>query len=539
MSDSEGDFSDELLELAGATEKRRRKRQSQGKPMKRRRVSGDASASESSETAQSEHEVETENPYPFEGKYVDEGDRERLLSLPEVEREGILAQRQEELQRIQDTRNLDKMYRDRTGGGDDSVSKAAKRQHAQRGATKEKSRKLDELKAKRKAKGEKKRTRTDSPRRDRSSSPMDMEMSDEDEEDGQISKFDQDDEKDRRHDRSKTNDGPIVVDDLVKAQITREMIARLWGRPSFEKILKGAWVRYSCGYDTEHNTPIYRACEIVEVLPKIVKEYKVNDRVADQEFLLRYANQEKAWPMDRVSNTAFTEKEFQKLKSALEVADMTLPTRRELEHKANQIDTNMNLPLTEGDVAAMIAIKKRKDDGRSVAAITLEKSQLHQARTLAVRRKDYAEVTELDKKIALLAGRTSQTQLPAPAEKDTAAQRDRAKMEALRKAEQAELERRRKERKERFLAAEAEGTATPPLSRVKGLSIADSRFVSNYLHPLSTMVEPIVNSACITSFDIICRPGTPGSTESPLAQDPKVDFEASVLDSVEIDLGDF
>lgn len=50
----------------------------------------------------------------------------RLLDMPEVEREEILAQRQEELQRIQDKRNLDQMFRDRTGGGEESVSKAAK-----------------------------------------------------------------------------------------------------------------------------------------------------------------------------------------------------------------------------------------------------------------------------------------------------------------------------------------------------------------------------------------------------------------------------
>lgn len=94
--------------------------------------------------------------------------------MSEIEREELLAQRQEEMQRIQDKRNLDQMLRDRTGAGDETVSKAAKRtytateaglvdshrvvgQHAQRGHTKEKSRKLDELKAKRKAKDEKKR----------------------------------------------------------------------------------------------------------------------------------------------------------------------------------------------------------------------------------------------------------------------------------------------------------------------------------------------------------------------------------------------
>ena len=46
--------------------------------------------------------------------------------MPEIEREDILAQRQEEMQRIQDKRNLDQMFRDRTGGADDSVAKAAK-----------------------------------------------------------------------------------------------------------------------------------------------------------------------------------------------------------------------------------------------------------------------------------------------------------------------------------------------------------------------------------------------------------------------------
>lgn len=94
--------------------------------------------------------------------------------MSEIEREDILAQRQEEMQRIQDKRNLDAMLRDRSGAGDENISKAAKREpyftlhlvasylcllghHAQRGATKEKSKKLDELKAKRKAKDEKKR----------------------------------------------------------------------------------------------------------------------------------------------------------------------------------------------------------------------------------------------------------------------------------------------------------------------------------------------------------------------------------------------
>ncbi|TFY60930.1 hypothetical protein EVJ58_g4828 [Rhodofomes roseus] len=159
MSDSEGDISDELLELAGATEKKRRKRQAQGSGAKRRRA--DRGPEEASDADQTESEDEEErNPYPFEGKYVDEADRQRLLSMSEIEREDILAQRQEEMQRIQDKRNLEQMLKAQSGHGEDSVSKAAKRQHTVRGATKEKTRKLDELRAKRREKDEKKRVGT-------------------------------------------------------------------------------------------------------------------------------------------------------------------------------------------------------------------------------------------------------------------------------------------------------------------------------------------------------------------------------------------
>ena len=149
----------------------------------------------------------------------------------------------------------------------------------------------------------------------------------------------------------------------------------------------------------------------------------------------------------------------------------------------------------------MLENKKKKEEyhGLSVAAITLEKSRLHQARTLAYRRKDHKEVAELDKKIALLTGRTSQTHSPAPPERETAAQREqRTKIENLRKAEQVELERRRKERKERLLAAEAEGTATPPLDRLKGSSVAASRFVCDLSVSCQLSLNHFVNIASLS-----------------------------------------
>ena len=52
-----------------------------------------------------------------------------LMAMSEFEREEILAQRLEQLQRIQDKRNLEKMVKDQSARAAevDSVSKAAKR----------------------------------------------------------------------------------------------------------------------------------------------------------------------------------------------------------------------------------------------------------------------------------------------------------------------------------------------------------------------------------------------------------------------------
>lgn len=204
------------------------------------------------------------------------------MELNEIDREEILAQRLEEMQRLQDKRSLDQMLREQRGeaGDPDAVANAAKRtfqpsmlcesvslnvclvgQHAVRGATREKSRKLDELKARRKAKDTKKTVRArvflfhvlsltclqpkseDSPKRERSSSPTDMEMSSEEEEDGQISKLEEEEERDRKlYGKPQDEEGPIVLDDLLKCLLTRDKIARACLTPWFEDYVKGEYL---------------------------------------------------------------------------------------------------------------------------------------------------------------------------------------------------------------------------------------------------------------------------------------------------------
>ncbi|KAJ3564397.1 hypothetical protein NP233_g8321 [Leucocoprinus birnbaumii] len=476
------DLDDELLALAGAGDKKRKKSHS-SKSNKRRKEDED-------EQESVESEMEDEDPYPLEGKYKDEEDRQQLLQMSEIEREDILAQRLEEKQQLLDKRLLSQMVQQqRGGGGEESVAKAAKRQHTARGATKEKTSKLAELKAKRKAKDERKRN--SSPKRDRSSSPMDMEISDGESEDGQITKFEQEEEKVGRifNKPPSVESEPITMEDLEKCRITRDYLVKHSLAPWFEDYVKGAWVRYLIGNDQE-NRPELTGSK--DPAADFVKPYKIDDKVMNQALELKLSKSVRVYPMDKVSNGKFTLQEFNFWKATLATDDMKLPTKRDIEHKVAQMNKLSTQPVTESDINAMLARKSQLQSGKPSGMVTVERSRLNAARTLALRRNDIDEVAQIDAQLAALG-------VPAkPRHSEEAAdllakvnERNRkANMEAVRKAEIAEAERKRRERK---LAAA--GTPVPihdPSARLK-------------------TVPRLFNSATPTTS----RPGTPGGTPQP------------------------
>ncbi|KAF9224867.1 plus-3-domain-containing protein [Gyrodon lividus] len=542
MSDSDGDIDDELLELAGATEKKRKCQASSSKQSRTKKRK--ASLSETESDNQPESEEEEVNPYPLEGKYEDEADRERLLSMSEIDRENILAERLEQMQKIQDRRKLQEMIKQQKNGSNDAdaVAKAAKRQHAARGATKEKSKKLDELKARRKAKDEKKRTRTDSPKRDRSSSPMDMETSSGEEEDGQITKYEEEEEKDRKLYSKQPNpdDEPITVEDLSTCRLTRDMLARFCMYPWFEDYVKGGWVRYLIGQ--ENNEPVYRLCEVTNLGANLTRPYSINDKTVNQALELKHGKSVKTFHMDKVSNAAFDLKEFDRLSKTCAAEDARLPSKRQLERKAAQLVKLNAQIMTESDIAAMLARKSQLSQQHSAAAIKMERSRLMQAKTLAMRRQDYIEVAQIDAKLNELPvvqnTREEEESLADKLAKVNERNR-KANLEAVRKAELMEAERKRKERKLATAAGSSTLTPSDPSARLKTIPRTFNKASrSTTPNPNGSGTPDIQPQSTPTARPIS---PLPSSTLSSLQTAPRKDksLEASVIESIEVDLGDF
>ncbi|KAF9648313.1 hypothetical protein BDM02DRAFT_3115644 [Thelephora ganbajun] len=393
--------------------------------------------------------------------------------MPEIEREGILEQRLEEMQRFQDARNLDQMVKAQKGG-EAEASKVPKRSQAARGWNKEKSQKLDEYRARRLAKGDKKKNKASSPKRERSSSPMEMETESEEEEDGQISKFEEQEERERQlYGQLTAADETVTCEDLAKCQITRTTLVKHYAAPWFADFCKGAWVRYCIGIFNGQS--IYRICEIVDLVdtPKI---YKVDEQNFNQNFVLKHGSSSKEWPMDRTSNSPPEAGEFEWLIKSAEHDKVKLPTKKELNKKVEEMTRLSTAIITESDISAMLARKQMMSSKQSAVSVRMEKSRLTQARTLALRRQELAEVRLIDAQLAELNAAN-----PEAEREDTAAdimakvnERNRkANLEATRKAEQMEAERRKRERK---LAAATRASNSPVPSALAALKIGVSRY---------------------------------------------------------------
>ncbi|KAH8833737.1 hypothetical protein DL96DRAFT_458849 [Flagelloscypha sp. PMI_526] len=319
MSDFELD--DELLALTEPnTHKRKRSRDKSSKSSRSKRAKHDMSGSED-EALESEDDM---NPYPLEGKYKDEEDREHLLEMPEIEREQILADRAEELQKIEDRKEIRRLTERNSS---DAAGKAIKRTHSQRG-TKEKRDKLDEYKAKRQAKSDKKQ-KADA-RRD-SDSGEDMETSD----------SDNDDPPPRRKSPSaesipKAAQWRMSLDDVKPCFITRDAIAKNYGLPWFDEWIQGSYVRYLIG-SSSTGSPEYRFCEVVSVLPHRKKEgYSLEHKTVYHDIELKHGKATRAFLMDKVSNSLPSDREFDRWINTCKLEDVSLPNEFTLIRKAKR-----------------------------------------------------------------------------------------------------------------------------------------------------------------------------------------------------------
>lgn len=207
--------------------------------------------------------------YPLEGQFLSAADKAEILALPEIERESILASREDEKIR----RNQDIQLKRQLAASEAAASKFRKRKAAaadlgdEDGGGRKSSRPklekagrsaLDDYKKAREAKGAERSSRFDAGRRDprhrsrsRSSAGSDRDADGESEVEWAepISRRDKDEPS-------------ADLKDFDRCRIGRSAFAKVCFYPNFEETMKGCFARVSIGMNRETGENMYRMTQI-------------------------------------------------------------------------------------------------------------------------------------------------------------------------------------------------------------------------------------------------------------------------------------
>ncbi|KAI0012544.1 plus-3-domain-containing protein [Xylariaceae sp. FL0662B] len=411
------------------------------------------------------------NKYPVDGIYASENEKEEILAMPELEREQLLAKRQEEVDRQRQNSLLRRLLKRREDGSHDKKRKASaaelddaqrktSRQRTRVGGSKvgETSAGIESLRRARAEKSDRLRRREEDRERNKGKSFSGSRQSPDDDADAE-SDVEWMRESRGRLSKSRTpevKEIPLAdIRDIERVRLGRSRFAQVCFYPGFEEAITGCFVRVALGPDPD-GVPVYRMAVIkgfTQGKPYAMEKPNGQSFVTDQYVKVAHGKSDRDWPFISCSDSAFTESEFNRYKKVCQDENVIFPKRPTLEAKIDDINALRDRSWTDAEVNAKI---EREQSLRNKYAPT-ERTRLLNSIEEAKRRGDHAKIAELQDKLDTLetprlAFKTSLTSAKkttpsTPSQQDRLAQRNaenrRRNAEAVRKAQIAEKARLR------------------------------------------------------------------------------------------------
>ena len=322
------------------------------------------------EAAESEEEEEEEaelvNPYPLEGKYRNEEDREELEAMDEIKREEILFERSQEMDKFKERQYLQqrmKTQREPKLARSENLRTSTRLKAG--GAKSKKESKLSELKKERE-----KHTRRQSRRRD----DYEEEEEEDDDEDDEELLEDEEEEEDAYNDES---EGEVMwggvskskrkrltevakLEDINRIKVGRTLLAQYCYHPGFDDTVLDTYTKVNLGVDKVTRKPLYRMVKIIDIKARPERSYRIGSSKFDLYFLVsQNKNQKKPFAMNIFSDSPITQEEFDRYLKELDKTGETIDLLDDVNDKYDQLQSLFNKGLSDKDINEMIARKQR------------------------------------------------------------------------------------------------------------------------------------------------------------------------------------
>lgn len=380
---------------------------------------------------------EEADPYPLEGRFKDEEDRAKLLALDEMSREQILYDRLQEKEKLRERRFLALRARQ---------SKAETSTMEQAGSETKRLRtsKLSELKRQRQRKDRRARGEADEYEdEDEDDDERDLEelagLGDEDEayysdeyEPRKKSAAAKWDRYDDRYQKEATGE-----DLNRKIRSSRSVLDRYLYREEFDDVIPGTYIRVNVGPGRD-GRPQYRVA-LIEEVKRDGNSYHLNGKPCNTYLVASQGKSKQVITISCLSDSPFTNDEFEQYKRRVQDADLELPTLGEVEDKFNQLREMSTKTLTDKDINNLVARKQRVvvDSASRVRQLANLREELQ----AAVERAEVEAIDKITKKIEELeqakgkiAASNKMTKINLRNKKNTEQQIRKAELTALQNA---------------------------------------------------------------------------------------------------------
>ncbi|KAK8176017.1 hypothetical protein IWX90DRAFT_129057 [Phyllosticta citrichinensis] len=330
---------------------------------------GSGAMDESDSDAGADSGPDDSNPYPIEGKFTSYEDKARIMGLPELERESILAERSAEMERRTQDLNMMRLMAGRQAK-EDKKRKAGTvdLDEDQRKSSRQRIRGVGDEKL---AAYKKQREQTFEQRNRRNRTRRSPSVASERRQSDLDAEGDSDVEWDERRKSPARDEPPAELRDFERVRVGRSNFSKVCFYPGFGEHLIGCYCRVSIGQDKSTGQGIYRMCQIkdfTEGNPYTMQGSTGKPVKTDQYVLVTFGKAEKEWPFIMCSDSRFTEAEFEKYKRTCETDGVKIPTRSKLNKYLNGIHSLLERRWTDEEIAEKL--RRQNKYAYEMAAVT-------------------------------------------------------------------------------------------------------------------------------------------------------------------------
>jgi RNA polymerase-associated protein RTF1 len=167
----------------------------------------------------------------------------------------------------------------------------------------------------------------------------------------------------------------------------------------FEESIRGLYVRVGIGINHKKE-PVYRVAEVSEA-KQGSREYRFGGRLTRKVIMCHQAGAAKAFPLEVVSNSPFTESEYARYADECRKRNR-MPSREDVRSREAALNKMANHHYTPQEVLQIIARKKQEKGVARPVNMALERARLYLERESAATAGDEARLAKADAEIAQL-----------------------------------------------------------------------------------------------------------------------------------------